>query len=210
MSNERSTLAPGVAPAAGAARGRLFILSGPSGSGKSTVIRRALEPEDLPVRLAVSVTTRPPRPGEIDGQHYHFWSQSRFAEAVAAGRFIEWAEVYGHRYGTLRDEVDPYLERGQSVLLEIDVQGGLQILQSRPDAVTVFISASEAGAYEARLRARRTDSEEALARRLAARQEEQRLGATRYRYHITNDQLDAAVRELRGLLQSFTGGQHVG
>lgn len=211
MSSERLAPAAVDGPQANAPpRGKLFLLSGPSGSGKSTVIRTALEPKDLPVRLAVSVTTRAPRQGEIDGLHYHFWPPDKFSAALAAGAFLEWADVYGNRYGTLRSEVDPYLNLGQSVLLEIDVQGGLQILKSYPDCVSVFISASGADAYAARLRKRQTDSEDSLAKRLAASRKEQEVGASAYQHQIINDQLPAAVRELRRLLSFYTGGTHVG
>ncbi|HMP61261.1 MAG TPA: hypothetical protein PKD86_18095, partial [Gemmatales bacterium] len=109
MSNETGAAA-GAAPRPG----KLFILSGPSGSGKSTVIGRALAAADLPIRLAVSATTRAPRNGEIDGVHYHFWTPDRFAAAIQAGEFLEWADVYGNFYGTLRSEVDGYLAQGQS------------------------------------------------------------------------------------------------
>lgn len=212
MSNEARTAATAQlpAPAAAVGIGKLFVLSGPSGSGKSTVIRKALAPQDLPIRLAVSVTTRNPRPGEKDGVDYYFWSKERFDQAVAAGRFLEWADVYGNRYGTLRDEVDPYLRHGQSVLLEIDVQGGLQILEQYPDCVSIFIRASDQAAYEERLRRRRTDSEESLAKRLEAARREFDIGKARYRTQIVNDRLEAAVDELRRVFRSETGGTHAG
>src|SRR5262245_39484198 len=94
------------------APGKLFVLSGPSGSGKSTLVSRALANGHLPVRLSVSATTRSPRPGEADGVQYHFWSEARFDQAVAAGEFLEWAGVHGRRYGTLRREVEPFLAQG--------------------------------------------------------------------------------------------------
>lgn len=192
-------------------RGKLFVLSGPSGSGKSTVIQRALEGLGLPVRLAVSVTTRPPRRGEIDGQHYHFWTPERFDRAVAAGEFLEWADVYGNRYGTLRSEVDPRLAQGESVLLEIDIQGGLQIRRNHAGCILIFISTSDQKAYEARLRQRRTDSEAALAKRLEAAQREIQVGQQCYDYQVLNDQLESAVAELRRLLRLHTvGDAHVG
>jgi guanylate kinase len=96
-------------------KGPLIILSGPSGSGKSTVVARLLQWPGLRLRLAVSATTRPPRPGEVNGRHYHFWTAEQFDRAVAAGEFLEWAEVFGHRYGTLRREVEPYREQGWEV-----------------------------------------------------------------------------------------------
>src|SRR5262245_32854062 len=111
----------------------LIILSGPSGSGKSTVICGLLAPGDLRLRLSVSVTTRPPRPGERDGVHYYFWTRERFEAERAAGGFLEWAEVHGNCYGTLRREVEPYREQGWGVILDIDVQGAAQVRVQCPD-----------------------------------------------------------------------------
>src|SRR5262249_15158817 len=102
---------------------RLIILSGPSGSGKSTVIARLLERTDPPLRLSVSATTRSRRPGEQDGVHYHFWDRPRFEAALAADEFLEHAEVHGRFYGTLKSEVFSCIQRGQAVILDIDVQG---------------------------------------------------------------------------------------
>src|SRR5438105_3205652 len=105
----------------------LIIVSGPSGSGKSTLIERLLASRDLPLRLSVSATTRPARTGERDGVHYHFWTPDRFREGVANGDFLEWAEVHGCHYGTLRREVEPYRQRGEMVILDIDVQGAAEL-----------------------------------------------------------------------------------
>src|SRR5205809_3719473 len=105
-------------------RGPLIILSGPSGSGKSTVIQRLLADPPGPLRLSVSATTRPPRPGEVDGRDYYFWTRDRFEAELRAGAFLEHAVVHGaNYYGTLRSEVEPDLERGTGVILDIDVQG---------------------------------------------------------------------------------------
>lgn len=193
---------PAPCPAAATAprSGKLFILSGPSGSGKSTVIGRALATADLPIRLAVSATTRRPRPGEIDGVHYHFWTPDQFAAAIQADRFLEWADVYGNFYGTLRSEVDPYLARGESVLLEIDVQGGVQMRQKRPDAVLVFLRASTPAVYEARLRERHTDDEASLQRRLKSAEVELAVGIS-YDHQLINDRLDEAVAALRSVIR---------
>jgi guanylate kinase len=209
-----SDLAGATPVTAGPRRGRLIVLSGASGSGKSTVIERALEPGDLPVRLAVSATTRAPRKGEVDGVHYHFWKAERFETAVQAGEFLEWADVYGHRYGTLRSEVDPFLAQGQSVILEIDVQGGLQVRQRMPECVTVFLRAavtddSERALREDRLRARKTDDPDSLRLRLQAAQNELRVGAT-YDHQIINDDLGKAVAALRAVIQRYGGDADVG
>lgn len=186
-------------------RGKLIVLSGPSGSGKTTLIRNALAIGDLPIRLAVSATTRPPRPGEIDGRHYHFWSPERFLDAIHADKFLEHAKVYGHHYGTLHEEVDPYLERGINVLLEIDVQGGLQIKEKCPDAVLVFLRASTPEEYERRLRARNTDSAESLDKRLQSALKEIEVGSIQYDHQIINDDIDQAVRDFRALLARIGG-----
>jgi guanylate kinase len=188
--------------------GKLLVLSGPSGSGKSSVIQRALAAGDLPVRLAVSATTRPPRPNERDGVHYHFWSPERFDQAVQAGEFLEWAHVYGHRYGTLRAEVDRHLRAGQCVLLEIDVQGGSQIKERCPESVLIFVRASSLAEYERRLRARNTDDEASLQRRLQSAAREMAIGDRDYHHQIINDDLDSAVEQFRALVRNYGGSPH--
>ena len=185
--------------------GKLFILSGPSGSGKSTVIAQALADPSLPVRLAISATTRPPRPKEIDGQHYHFWTPEQFENGIRAGKFLEWADVYGHRYGTLKSEVEPFLQKGQSVLLEVDVQGGMQISKVHPEAVLVFIQTSSLEEYEKRLRSRRTDNEASMQKRLASARQELQTGAKHYQHHIVNDDLNQAVAKLKEIMHSQIG-----
>jgi len=181
-------------------KGPVIILSGPSGSGKSTVIKWLLASVDLPVRLSVSATTRPPRAGERDGVDYHFWTRERFLKEVAAGAFLEWAEVHGNYYGTPRGEIEPYVARGTGVILDIDVQGAAQVRRLCPDAVGVFLRASSFDEYERRLRRRHTEDEPAIQRRLARAREELAC-AGEYQYQVINDELDAAVAQLRGLVQ---------
>jgi guanylate kinase len=179
----------------------LFILSGPSGSGKSTVVRLLMAGPHQPLRLSISATTRPPRPGEKDGVQYHFWTRQRFEEAVAAGAFLEHAEVFGNLYGTPRTEVDPFRAAGTGVLLEIDVQGAAQVREKCPEAVTMFLRASSMAEYERRLRLRHTEAEDAIQRRLQGARRE--LESSReYQYQIINDDLDAAVAELRAIVKS--------
>jgi guanylate kinase len=185
-------------------QGKLIVLSGPSGSGKSTLVQMALAPGDLPVRLAVSATTRTPRPGEVDGVHYHFWTRHRFQQAIAAGEFLEWANVYGELYGTLVKEVDPYLQQGICVLLEIDVQGARQIRARRPDCVTVFLRASSLEEYERRLRARGTEDPASLRSRLQAAEKEL-AHAAEFDVELINDHLETAVQEFRDLLRRLGG-----
>lgn len=184
--------------------GKLIVLSGPSGSGKSTVVRRLLAAGDVPLRLSVSATTRPPRPGETDGKQYHFWTRPQFDHAIARGAFLEWADVYGQRYGTLKDEVDPFLVQGINVLLEIDVQGAQQVKRLRPDCVMVFLRTSSLAEYAKRLRQRQTEDEASLARRIQAAEAELAHAAL-YDYQVINDDLDAAVQALRTIVLGCGG-----
>jgi guanylate kinase len=177
----------------------LIIVSGPSGSGKSTLLGRLLEDRVWPMRLAVSVTTRAPRPGEVDGVHYHFWSVPDFEKAQGAGEFLESAKVHDNYYGTLCKEVTPYRDQRVGVLLDIDVQGCAQVRERCPDAVSIFLRTSCLEMLEERLRSRRTDSEETIQRRLRnARTELARAGE--YDYQVINDDLEIALASLRAIL----------
>jgi guanylate kinase len=146
-------------------RGLLFVLSSPSGAGKST-IGRMLMAEDDGIALSVSATTRPIREGEEDGKHYHFVSEAAFEAMVAAGDFLEWAYVFGHRYGTLKSEVLKVIEGGRDVLLDIDWQGTQQLKQVDPDIVRVFILPPSMTELNRRLKTRGTDSDEVIQRRM--------------------------------------------
>jgi guanylate kinase len=186
----------------------LIVLSGPSGSGKSTVIARLLASGDLPLRLSVSVTTRPPRERERQGVEYYFWQRERFEAERDAGGFLEWAQVFGNYYGTLRREVEPYRRQGIGVILDIDVQGAAHVRAVCPDAVTIFLKPPAMEVLEARLRRRGTESEEAIQRRLAGARGEL-AHADEYDYQVINDDLDRAVAELRAILQRlFERGSH--
>lgn len=177
----------------------LIVVSGPSGSGKSTLIRFAVASFPGRLRHAVSATTRPPRPGEIDGREYHFWDRSRFEAGIAAGEFLEYATVFAkHCYGTPRSEVEPFRSAGVGVIIDIDVQGAEQVRHTCPDAYTIFLD-TPPGAYEARLRARGTESEGALQRRLETAAEELRR-AKDFNYRLLNDDVDRASRELADVI----------
>lgn len=146
-------------------RGLLYVLSSPSGAGKSTIARMLLASDDG-VAMSVSATTRPIRPGERDGVDYHFVDDAGFDRMVANGEFLEWAHVFGYRYGTLKREVVKTIEDGRDVLLDIDWQGTQQLKQVDPDIVRVFILPPSTEELERRLRARGTDSDAVIARRM--------------------------------------------
>jgi guanylate kinase len=182
--------------------GPLIVLSGPTASGKSTLIGRLLADKRWPLRLSVSATTRAARRGEVDGVHYHFWSRERFLRERDAGGFLEWAEVHGNLYGTPASEVAPHRARGVGVLLDIDVQGWAQVKRLHADAVSIFVRASSQAEYEQRLRARGTESEEQIARRLQTAARELAL-AQQYDYQVINDELEKAVSDLQAILTPF-------
>jgi len=146
-------------------RGLLFVLSSPSGAGKSTIARMLIQNDDG-VAMSVSATTRPKRPGEVDGDDYHFVDDKGFDSLIAGGHFLEWAHVFGHRYGTLKSEVLKTIEGGRDVLLDIDWQGTQQLKQVDPDIVRVFILPPSMKELERRLRARGTDSDDVIRRRM--------------------------------------------
>jgi guanylate kinase len=182
------------------ARGPLVIVSGPSGSGKSTVIQRLLADPPGPLRHSVSATTRPPRPGEIDGTDYHFWTPERFERELAAGAFLEHAVVHGTgSYGTLRAEVEPFLAAGCGVVLDIDVQGAEQVRRLLPDHVSIFLKAPSMAEYERRLQARGSEDEATIGRRMETARAEL-AHAPGYQYQIINDDLARATAELRGVV----------
>lgn len=177
-------------------QGRLVIVSGPSGSGKSTIVAKLIETCPLPLVLSVSATTRPPRPGEVDGQHYWFLSPQEFQSKKAHGEFLECKEVFGRGfwYGTLKHAVSSGLSSGKWVILEIDVQGAIAVLDYDPDAITIFIDPGSMEQLEKRLRDRGTDSQEAIQRRLQVAREE--LGFMHlYRHRVVNHSLDDAVAQ---------------
>jgi guanylate kinase len=180
--------------------GLLLVLSAPSGAGKTTLARRLVEREP-DARFSVSATTRPPRGAERDGVDYHFLSPARFEELLARGAFAEWAEVHGHRYGTLQATVDEALSAGRIAVFDIDVQGGEAIHARWPDrAVSIFLLPPSMAELERRLRGRSTDSEEAIARRLVAARAEVARGAAAYDYLVVNEDLDEALAQVAAVV----------
>lgn len=180
--------------------GKLVILSGPSGTGKTTIVQRLLGSVPGLVR-SVSATTRPPRPGERDGTDYFFLSREAFDRKAGEGAFLEHAEVFGHAYGTPRDFVERETAAGRSVILAIDVQGADQVRRRYSPVISIFILPPSLSELERRLRARGTDAEAAIAGRLAqARAEMAR--KDQYDFVVVNDDVDAAVRAVRGHLET--------
>jgi guanylate kinase len=181
-------------------RGVLFVLSSPSGAGKTTISRMLLDSDDG-IGLSVSATTRPIRPGEEDGVHYHFVSDEEFDRKVAAGEFLEWAHVFGHRYGTLKSEVFKQIESARDVLLDIDWQGTQQLKQVDPDIVRVFILPPSMEELERRLRERGTDSPEVIANRMARSATEISHWAE-YDYVLINDDADHCRKLVHTILKA--------
>ena len=178
--------------------GLLLILSGPSGAGKGTVVKRLLS-EDPGVRFSVSATTRAPRPGEADGREYHFLSKKRFREMAEAGEMLEYAEYCGNCYGTPLGPILEWTSQGLDVLLDIEVQGGAQVKEYRPDAVGIFILPPSLKELERRLHERGTESEEKIRKRLEiARAEIPR--AHCYDYIVLNDTVESAVEQIRTIM----------
>jgi guanylate kinase len=178
----------------------VFIVSGPSGAGKSSLVRKLIASEPG-LLFSVSYTTRPPRGSEREGQHYHFVSREEFEERKSRGEFLEWAEVFGHYYGTHRSYLDRAAREGLDLVLDIDVQGARQLKRSVPEAVSVFVLAPSREELERRLRTRSEDTEEAIRRRLSEAAREM-AAYTAYDYVLVNDELDQAARRLAAIVQA--------
>jgi guanylate kinase len=183
---------------------KVFVITGPSGVGKGTLIRELLG--RLPgLELSVSATTRPPRAGEVDGRDYHFLSPEEFDRRATAGEFLEHATYSGHRYGTLRAEVERRVANGISVVLEIEVQGARQVRAAMGESVLVFIAPPTAGSLRERLVARGTDSEDQIDERL--RTAEIELAAQEeFQHVIVNDEVERASSELEGIVRRELDG----
>ena len=180
-----------------ASSGQMLVISGPSGSGKTSVCKRLLE--DPRVTFSVSATTRPPRPGEVDGRDYHFVTPEWFRAQMREGNFIEHAEVYGNMYGTLRAPMQEAVERGEIYLVEIDVQGALQLKALGVPGLYVFIAPPNLEELRRRLVGRKTDAPEVVERRLKKAEDELR-ERVKYDHVVINDELPRALAEVRRLV----------
>lgn len=180
--------------------GSLFIISGPSGAGKGTLVDRLVARVPR-LWVSVSATTRPPRPGEVDGVDYVFLTPEEFDRRVEAGEFLEWAEVHGNRYGTLRSAVEEHLAEGMDVILEIDPQGASQVKEQVPESVLVFITAPSLSELERRIRHRGAETDEQVRTRLETAEKELRLVGT-YDHVVENDDVAPATERLAGIVES--------
>lgn len=179
-------------------KGKTFIICGPSGVGKGTVVARLLA-SDPSLYFSVSATTRPPRPGEEDGVHYHFLTMEQFEQWIAEDQFLEHAQFVGNRYGTPRLYVDRAMEQGRDVLLDIEIQGAEQVHRKRPEAVRIYVAPPNWEELERRLIGRGTEDMEKVRSRLA-RGREEFAAAKDFDYLVINDTVDRAVKELRAIM----------
>lgn len=182
-------------------QGRLFIISAPSGGGKTT-LSKALLNRFNDILYSVSYTTRPPRKGERNGVDYYFIQKKDFEKRIESGHWAEWAKVHGNYYGTSAGFIDRGLASGRDILLDIDVQGALQILENYPDSVTIFIMPPSLKTLRERLEMRRTESRETINRRLLTAEKEMAQKSI-YRYVIVNDQLSESIETLIAIIEKY-------
>ena len=179
-------------------RGKTFIICGPSGVGKGTVVAKLLA-SDPTLYFSVSATTRDPRPGEIDGKHYHFLSREQFSQWVEEDAFLEHAEFVGNSYGTPKKFIDRAMEQGRDVILDIEIQGAEQVHKKRPDVVRIYVAPPSWEELERRLIGRGTEDMEKVKSRLA-RGKEEFLVAKDFDYFVINDTVDRAVDEISAIM----------
>lgn len=180
--------------------GKLYVFTGPSGTGKGTILSQVLK-QDAILFLSVSATTRAPREGEIHGGHYYFLDKQTFEHKINNGEFLEYAQYVGNYYGTLEDPVNEQLKNGNDVILEIEVQGAMQIHEKRPDAVMIFVAPPSIEELERRLVGRGTENPEKVAARMKTAEEELKQ-ADKFDYIIVNDDLDCAIADLLAILRA--------
>ena len=181
--------------------GILLVLSAPSGAGKTTLARRLLQDQELQgAQFSISYTTRSPRGAEQNGVDYHFVDTAAFNARIEAGQFLEWAEVHGHFYGSSQAVADEVIQGRGIAVFDIDVQGGIKIKQKHAHAVLVFIMPPSLAELERRLRDRKTDSDDAIGRRMLAARAEMERGTQSYDYLVVNDDFERAFRDLKSIV----------
>lgn len=191
-------LQSGVTTKDGSPLGKLIVLTGPSGVGKGTLMQALLQRHPQ-LYYSVSMTTRSPRPGEVDGKNYYFVSRHKFEQLVADGEFLEWAEFAGNCYGTPREAVLNHIQTGKWIILEIELEGARQIRTSYPDALSIFILPPSFSELEKRIRGRAQDSEDAIALRLQRAKDEIQ-AANEFDIQIVNDDFETALQEIETAL----------
>lgn len=182
-------------------KGRLIVFSAPSGCGKGTMLAEILKDERF--RCSISATTRAPREGEVDGVNYHFIAREVFEKKIAGDEFLEYAEYCENLYGTLKSEVDDYLDKGINVILEIEVQGAMKIRELRPDALFIFVAPPSIDELRRRLNKRGTETQEVIDKRIAQAEEELTY-KDKYDHIIINDALEDAVSDFFAVIDAET------
>lgn len=180
--------------------GLLIVISGPSGSGKGTICKKLIE-EIQNIKVSVSATTRKPRVGEIDGKNYFFLDEDNFLNKIEKDEFIEYARVYGNYYGTLKNEVLKELENGKDIILEIDIQGALNVKKNYPNGVFIFILPPSIEELKNRIEGRGTDSKEVILKRMECVYEELNY-AFQYDYVVLNDEVEIAVNKIKNIISA--------
>lgn len=184
-------------------KGKLIVLSGPSGVGKGTVREALFEEKDLNLVYSISMTTRSPRPGEEEGVHYFFVDEATFKNKINEEGFLEYAQFVGNYYGTPKDNVEMHLNKGENVVLEIEVQGALQVMEKRPDALTIFLVPPSMEELERRIRGRRTEKESVVRERLDKARKEIET-KDEYKYVVCNDDVMRAKNEIAKIIRENT------
>ena len=182
-------------------KGLLIVYSGPSGVGKSTILHEVLKDESLNLEFSVSMTTRLPREGEVDGKDYFFVSKETFKKAIEDDKFLEHARYVENYYGTPRDYVEQERNKGKNVILEIDVQGGLQVIEKCSDCISIFVMPPSIDELRNRLSGRGTEREEVVNKRIDQAQREIKQGSV-YKYHVVNNEIETSIKEVSDILKN--------